>query len=280
MTQQQFVLPLLSRPGRFGLQPTPTPPPFSFGTPSPQKPPVKTAGELFASRDTRREKTPTPLFGGPVTPPKSRTASPNGKKAEPSSGDIVMVDSDDPDAFVVHGRRQGRSSLPPASSPPRPSNDAEKGKEDHVEKSHHVEEQSSAYAKHRILPGGFPSYEIREEEPPPEPPMRSRGAPTRRSVRRSTPAELPPEPPSQASRVKIPGALYEEDEEEPGEQDSVPPLPSPKRTTRHRARQSSASVESDDEEDAPRLRRSSRISQSPQKRGAGSGGGKRKRKAP
>ena len=253
------------RTGRFGIQITPTPPP-GVVEPSPQpapKPPAQTARDLFTSASTLKETTPPPLFG------RSRTGSPAGKAAGTRVEDIQMVESDDPDAFVVHGRGNSRTSFGPPSPPlivePEPTPSQE---EDLTE----VEEQIVSPPTSHVPPGGFTSFEPREPEQPgeePEPPQESKPKkpPSRRSTRRSASVESPPQPLSASTRRKIPGALYEEEEDEEEEEeqrDEVPSLPSPKRTTRRatRARQSSASVESgdDDDESGRRLRRSTRLS--------------------
>ncbi|KAF8587202.1 hypothetical protein K439DRAFT_1407858 [Ramaria rubella] len=208
------------------------------------------------------------------------------ERDQPPSDDVMMVESDDPDSFVVHGRR--RTSFRPP--PPIDNTDEDLDKADVVKKplngapmsstalfgrheeaarsADHMRRTSSPKAK--ILPGGYTSFEFADSAPSrpaaaalpvthdqPRPETASRTSHTRSS--RFHEPELEPQ------RLKIPGALFEEEAEvEAGEEeDNVPSLPSvsAKGSRRTRARRASSATESGDDEEATKtpLRRSSRL---------------------
>jgi hypothetical protein len=202
--------------------------------------------------------------------------------------DMVMIDSDDPDGFVVRGRRRQPLHLPPqnnADADPdagassvdgAPSQSTtlfgrDKDKETPL-KTDHVRRKSPP----KIPPGGFASFELTEDVPAPSTSSaksaKHEPAPAPRKESRSTRTrsrhtnELQPQ--AQPQRLKIPGALFEDEDAEAEEkQDSVPSLPpAPAKAGRRKrvSHASSVAAESTDEDDrdAPKtsLRRSSRLS--------------------
>ncbi|KAF8524362.1 nuclear pore complex assembly-domain-containing protein, partial [Hysterangium stoloniferum] len=97
--------------GRFGIQPTPTPTPPPFGprasstglmSSSPSKGPLSSPPSTGLFSNLRRSSPTVPSFGGSTPKGNSAPLFRIGKNTEPAEEDITMIDSDDPDAFVVH----------------------------------------------------------------------------------------------------------------------------------------------------------------------------------
>ena len=185
--------------------------------------------------------------------------------------DVVMVDSDDPDNFVMRGRRRGSLRLPsqrtdigadasmahgaPPQSTALSGSDGDKTRE---------MDQAQRRSSQTLPPGGFVGFESTEDFPAPstEPDKQEPAPPPQQTPRPNRP-HTQPEP----QRLAIPGALFDDDDPEANEHDHVPSLPpaQPKGARRRRAaRVSSVATESTDEDDrhAPKtsLRRSSRLS--------------------
>lgn len=177
-----------------------------------------------------------------------------------------MIDSDDPDAFVVHGRKP---QLFRPATPPQETEQEHRSKDQNEDREY---TSGTSHPINQVFPGGLEPFELRAEQS--SPPPFARGQPT------AAPKE--PITPQKSSRIQIPGAFHDEpdeeeaeereqqDETEAEEEDDVPSLPpilAPPRTRRSRSRLSSGSAESGDDGNEPKLRRSSRLSSaSPQKK--------------
>ncbi|GJJ15041.1 hypothetical protein Clacol_009316 [Clathrus columnatus] len=259
----------LKSAGRFGIEPSPTPPPLfnsslSFRSTMARRDIQEHDGE-FGERNAG----PNPLFG----------AAKNGRR--PALDELSLIDSDDPDAFVIRRRKSYTFKSPP---PPRHRPSSSSPTNDKHDEEDVVTDFVPPAETPRRVPGAFSFDETEKSQ------KQNKSRTTRKSSAEQ-PSKSRSERPITRSRIQLPGSLFDDDidedddelhdanekDENREEQDDVSALPAtlpPTTTTRKaRGRSSAASVESGDDGEASttvRLRRSSRLSSaepmSPQKK--------------